>query len=457
MPEQLTIEVLARRTGETVEQLRQWQELGLTGEGTPVRFGAEDIERVRLLRLFLRRGIPLESVVAWVRSGRMTRYLELLAPNARGPARSLDEVASQLGLDTALARRLSDAVGLGPDSVNDEDLQVLRGLKLALDVGFPEPALLQLARVYIDGTERIAAAETHLFHFYIRRRLMAAGFLGEDLTVAMNAAGRTTTPLAEPALLYFHRRAWERTMREDAVLELAEQTGLIEAATIPGQMSAAVVFVDLSSFTPLAEAMGDVKAAEILEEFSRIVRDSVARGEGRVVKQIGDAFMLIFPDARSAVACALEIERRTAEVPQFPAARSGVHWGALLFRDGDYVGANVNIASRLVVEAERHQVLVSAAVRREAPELEGVEFVPLGRRRLKGIAEELELYEARPGAGAGGSKLIDPVCGMELDPANVAARLALGEDQQAFCSQECLRRFVAAPERYAVAAKRVAR
>ena len=37
---------------------------------------------------------------------------------------------------------------------------------------------------------------------------------------------------------------------------------------------------------------------------------------------------------------------------------------------------------------------------------------------------------------------------MELRPTEVAARLALEGKEVAFCSQECLRRFVGAPERY---------
>jgi len=220
---------------------------------------------------------------------------------------------------------------------------------------------------------------------------------------------------------------------------------------VPGQLTAAIVFVDLSSFTPLAEAMGDVKAAEVLERFSRLVRDAAGRSDGRVVKQIGDAFMLVFPDSRSALTCALEIERRTMAEPQFPAVRSGVHRGRVLYREGDYVGVNVNLASRLAASAERHQVLVTGAVRHEAGGLAGVEFVGLGKRRLKGIAEGLELFAARPAEATARERLVDQVCGMELRPTEVAARLALEGKEFAFCSQECLRRFVAAPDVYRVA------
>jgi YHS domain-containing protein len=154
------------------------------------------------------------------------------------------------------------------------------------------------------------------------------------------------------------------------------------------------------------------------------------------------------------VACALEIEERTEGEAQFPAVRSGVHWGSVLYREGDYVGSNVNIASRVAAEAQRHQVLVTAQVRSAAKELADVEFVRLGKRRLKGLASEVMLFEARPSSPAGAEKVIDPVCGMELRPAEVVARLSLegpstGSGERAFCSDECLRQFVASPEKYA--------
>jgi len=78
----------------------------------------------------------------------------------------------------------------------------------------------------------------------------------------------------------------------------------------------------------------------------------------------------------------------------------------------------------------------------------------VAKRRLKGLASELGLFEARPSNPADEEKAIDPVCGMELRPAEVAARLSLegpstGSGERAFCSDECLRQFVASPEKYA--------
>lgn len=450
MGEELTLEELSARTGEPVEGLRRWRELGLIGSAEVDGFGPEDQARVQLTQLGMRRGVPLEAIAQAFKDGLLSWHCaELTVAERTYP---LAEAAEMLGLDTALLRRFWEAADLGewPGAVaSNEDMETLRSLKIAVDAGFPEEALIQLVRVLSEGLGKVAEAETKLFRLYLFRQLQERGLTGQDLLKAIEAINVQTVPLIEPAILFFHRKSRERAARDDATLVMAQAAGLLQEKGPPGQMSAAIVFVDLSSFTPLTEAMGDVKAAEVLERFSSLVRECAGRWDGRVVKQIGDAFMLVFPDARSAVACALEAEAKTSDEPSFPAARAGIHSGPVLYREGDYVGSNVNIAARVAAEAQRHQVLVTAAVRGEAKGLPDVEFVRLGKRRLKGLASELVLFEARPSGREGRLKVVDPVCGMEMGPGEAAATLTLDGKEQAFCSDECLRRFVAAPERYA--------
>ncbi len=450
MDDVLTLQQMARRTGEPEERLRQWRSLGLIGSEDSERFRLEDVERAWLVQSFLRRGIDLDTIVRAAESGVLDRYVEYVPPAGSGSGYSLAEVAEMIGLDIDLTRRLWEAAELGEhgEMCDDEDVSMLRYGKVALEAGFPEEALTQVLRVYSDALGKVADSESRLFHFYVQQRLKAAGLAGLELVDSIQAAGERINPLMEPAILYFHRKAMRRAAREEMVRDLAEEAGLLEEGEVPGQLRAAIVFVDLSSFTSLAEAMGDVKAAEVLARFSNLVRDAVSRWDGRVVKQIGDAFMLVFPDPRSAVACALEVEGRASKEAQFPAARSGVHWGPVLFREGDYVGSNVNIASRLAAEAKRHQVLVTGAVRNAAKNLPEVEFARVGKRRLKGLADEVVLFEAQPITAEGEEKIIDVVCGMELRPAEVAARLSLEGQERAFCSDECLRQFVASPEKY---------
>jgi YHS domain-containing protein len=97
-------------------------------------------------------------------------------------------------------------------------------------------------------------------------------------------------------------------------------------------------------------------------------------------------------------------------------------------------------------------VLVTAATRTLATGLPDVRFVPLGVRRLRGVAEEVELFAALPAAAAAAAtrRAVDPVCGMEIEPGQEAARLAYEGSERVFCSSACLQRFVAQPERYRV-------
>ncbi len=452
MDSELTLEELSARTGEPEERLAKWRSLGLIG-AEDGRFGLDDVERVRLVQLLMRRGIGLEAIAATARDlGReFAGYLDVLFPEGSGRAYQLSEAARIAGLSADFVRKLLTTLWPGEphEWLAEDDLELLRALKTGLDVGLPENALVEILKVYADALARVAEAETRLVSFHTMRPRRDAGLTGRAFAQVYSEATARLYPLTDPILRYFHLKGLTQAAREDIMMSLAEETGLLGKPDAPGQIRAAIVFVDLSSFTPLAEAMGDLKAADVLERFAVCVRESAGRWDGRVVKQIGDAFMLVFPDAASAVACTLEIEKRTSAEPQFPAARSGVHWGRVLYREADYVGSNVNIAARVAAEAERHQVLVTEAVRNQAKELPEVEFARLGKRRLKGLAEEVMLFEARPSGAAGGAeKVIDPVCGMELRPAEVAARLTLDAAERAFCSDECLRRFVASPEKY---------
>jgi YHS domain-containing protein len=64
------------------------------------------------------------------------------------------------------------------------------------------------------------------------------------------------------------------------------------------------------------------------------------------------------------------------------------------------------------------------------------------------LLEPHELFEARRAGAVSAARLRDLVCGMELAPADVAARLTVGGTERVFCSDACLRRFVTAPDRY---------
>ena len=450
MDDELSLTDLAARTGEPAAELRRWIELGLLAPGDD-GYTPRDIERVRLVQLLLRRGIDMEAVVNTERTAPfLDERLDMLFPHGVRARVTLEAAAEEAGLDPAMAARIWQVVNLGDENEELErrDVAIMQGLKAMIDAGFPENGVLQLMRVYADAMSRVAEAGVRAFHIYVHERLRKEGLGPNEALREAESIGGITRPGEEPTVLYFLRKASARARRDDMVLHVAEDAGLLPDAGVPGQVMRAVLFVDLSSYTPLAEAMGDEKTAEILDTFSAIVRVASRRHDGRIVKQIGDAFMLVFLDPGSAVAAALEIEQHTSEEAQFPASRSGIHWGQVLYREGDYLGSSVNLAARVGTEAERHQVVVTGAVRKEVKDMADVEFVRLGKRPLKGVPRETELFEVRPCRESPAAKIIDPVCGMELGTEEIAARLTLDGVERSFCSDNCLRQFVAAPERY---------
>jgi adenylate cyclase len=111
-----------------------------------------------------------------------------------------------------------------------------------------------------------------------------------------------------------------------------------------------------------------------------------------VVKNIGDGVMIVGNDAFGLTDWAIDFQE---VFEQRSRPRIGIHYGRTVYRDGDYYGRSVNIASRVVSRAQGGEVLVTEPVKSEATPDSGIEFEPIGEFQLKGIAEPTELFLAR--------------------------------------------------------------
>ena len=447
-PPESALDELATWTGEPLEELERWLSLGLLPDGPTVPL-SHRLERVRLIRFALQRGYTPERLaeIAVTHGDMIGQFAEQIGGMVGEPVGSVADVAQRGNVDPELFESLRRVSGLGDEHfATNADLSVLTLIKTALDGGLPPEVLTQMVRVFADSTHKIADAGSRLFHMYVHEQMRATGSGGAELLQATNLLSAPLLALVEPAVVYYHDKAWQRALREDMMLHLAEET--TAPSSVPGEFTRAVLFADLSRFTPLTEVMGDVAAAEVVARFSEIVRIAVARCSGQVVKQIGDEFMLVFAGAVGAAACGLELRKLAAAEPRFPALRIGAHVGSVLYREGDYVGTTVNVAARVAGSAGRNQFLVTREVREQLGDLD-VTIVAVGSRLLKGLSEEKELFELQGEAAA--VRAADPVCGMELDEPSAAAQLNRQNERILFCSQECLRRFVVSPEKYRAA------
>src|SRR5687768_11486019 len=153
--------------------------------------------------------------------------------------------------------------------------------------------------------------------------------------------------------------------------------------TLPGAVEVAILFCDLKDFTAYADTRGDEAAVDAIERFSRIVV-AECRGDGRVVKGLGDGYMLAFADPADAVATGWRVITRRREEPG-PGVHASVHHGVAVARGGDYFGTVVNVAARLLAEAQRHELMATRAVAEATAS--HFEWDHAGASHVRGVAQ----------------------------------------------------------------------
>jgi adenylate cyclase len=113
--------------------------------------------------------------------------------------------------------------------------------------------------------------------------------------------------------------------------------------------------------------------------------------DARVVKTIGDEVMIVGTDVRALVDWAVDF---MADIEERPEPRIGVNYGSTLYRDGDYFGREVNLASRVVARARGGEVLVTDSVVEAVSGEAHLRFEPIGSVKLKGFDEPRDLCRA---------------------------------------------------------------
>lgn len=393
----MTLAEAADRIGVTPGTLRRWQRRGLvpqyTGEWTPAAIGA-----ARVVARLRGRGHSVEELVHATAEGRLAfGFLQDLLP--LDPERiPIERAQEQTGLDEALIVRVLSGLGLGPppeDWVSAGDLELLTYVADVLRGGFPLVALLQLVRVYGQSMARVAEAEVRLFHLYVHEPLMRSGLTGVETAERMDRLGLRVLPLAAPVLDAIHQRYLHHFVEQDVVGHMETDLGATD--TDLGRLRVAIAFADLAGYTRMIEEEGDLTAVDAVERFVEAVQSSLP-DSARVIKTIGDEAMVIGTDAAALVGWAVDFQ---ADHRERPLPRIAVHYGVALYRDGDYYGRDVNLASRVAARSGGGEVLVTrqvldaVSVSAHPP---AVAMVAIGEVGLKGFTEPTALFLAEPAA-----------------------------------------------------------
>jgi adenylate cyclase len=148
-----------------------------------------------------------------------------------------------------------------------------------------------------------------------------------------------------------------------------------------------VGFVDLVGYTTVTASLSLRELTGVLLEFDQRTSEIVARGNGQIVKTIGDEAMFVTEDAGDA--CRIALDLIDAAGGTLPPVRVGLATGEMASVFGDLFGTDVNLAARLVGAAEPSTAVVSDRVRAAA---DGFRFEPLPPLTLKGFPEPTTAY-----------------------------------------------------------------
>jgi class 3 adenylate cyclase len=154
----------------------------------------------------------------------------------------------------------------------------------------------------------------------------------------------------------------------DVVAAAAAAAPLPAAAMLPQGGTITIVFSDIEQSTRRGEELGDEAWRKLLSFHHSLVRRHVERAGGTEIRSDGDGFMLVFPSARAAVSCAIEIMRALelharSRPTDALRIRIGMHTGEAFAEDGDLYGRAVVLAARIANQARGGEILVSALVR----------------------------------------------------------------------------------------------
>lgn len=161
---------------------------------------------------------------------------------------------------------------------------------------------------------------------------------------------------------------------------------------------AAIMFTDIKGFSKKM-AENETVAFELLKTHDALLRVLTAKFDGRVIKSLGDSFMIDFPSAVNAVRCAIEAQKRFWHFNkgksefQMIEIRVGIHLGDVIIRSDDIIGDGVNVASRIEAMAEPNRIWISQDVYQQVRNKIPLEVFALGPQRLKNIPEPVEVYE----------------------------------------------------------------
>ncbi len=163
---------------------------------------------------------------------------------------------------------------------------------------------------------------------------------------------------------------------------------------------AAILAADVVGYSRLLESYEEDTLNALRLHRRELFDPAVASHGGRIIKVMGDGFLVEFGSVLSAARCAVEIQRgmleRNIGIPpdRHIAFRIGLNLGDIVFDTDDFHGDGINVAVRLQALAAPGGIACSAAVHHEVGNKLGLDFADQGDKTVKNLSRPVHVYFA---------------------------------------------------------------
>jgi class 3 adenylate cyclase len=154
-----------------------------------------------------------------------------------------------------------------------------------------------------------------------------------------------------------------------------------------------VLFSDIVDSTRRAAKLGDWRWRRVLEAHDLSVRSHVAEQGGRVLKSLGDGYLITFDRPGRAIRCARALgdDARSLGLQ----VKVGIHTGECEVVGDDLAGIALHIGARVMAKASAGEVLATGVVR-DLVVGSGIRFSERGEHELKGVPGRWALHAVSP-------------------------------------------------------------
>ncbi len=185
---------------------------------------------------------------------------------------------------------------------------------------------------------------------------------------------------------------------------------------------AAILAADIVGYSRLiaGDEAGTLASLKALRR--DFIEPLIAENRGRVVKLMGDGFLVEFASAVDAVTAAATWQRHLAgdAAGHGLRFRIGVNVGEIVIDEGDIHGDGVNIAARLEAVAEPGCLCISDAVHENVAGKVDAGFEDLGEMTLKNIDRKVRVWQFQPETDAMTDKIASAEMPLDRDQPSIA-------------------------------------